>query len=326
MHLSHLPVFCRQLAALLRSGLPLVQALEHLARAFPREHYRRVAISTAQGLAQGHGFAAQLAGHPRLFPSLAVSVLQAGEENDNLPSALDIVSLHYQQRQQLRRELAKALFYPFLVLTLAVAAGIFVLWWVVPAFSLLYASLGTAMPPATSVIIAFSRWLTPFRLLAALALPLVVLLAARRWLKLATWRRRARIPLLGNVDCYNFCRLASLVLQGGHTLERALKLTARIFPRGPAPVLLREMLRGNDLSMAEEGGGELQSFLAQGEALGNMGQALEAAADYYRTRVEDQLSTVHKVAEPAAVLVVGGMVAVLLLSLMLPLFQLAVLF
>ncbi len=321
-----LPIFCRQLAGLLRAGLPLVGALEHLARTFPRSAYREAASTVARGLSQGHGFAEQLADFPRLFPALAVSVLQAGEENDNLPSALDIVCLYFQQRIQIRRDLAKALFYPALVFVLAVAAGVFVLWWVVPAFARLYVSLGAAMPPATATIVALSRWLTPLRLAAVVAFLLFAGLALGRWLAGADWRYRQRVPLLANVESYNFCRLVSMVLQGGHTLERALALTARVFPQGPAAGLLAELFRGNSLHDSEGKGGELNSFLAQGEALGNMGQSLEAAADYFQSRVSEQLSTVHKVAEPAAVLAVGGVVAVLLLSLMLPLFQLAAVF
>lgn len=321
--MNYLCLFTRQLAAMLRAGLALAVSLERLAASFPHKGYRRAAADIAGGLRQGYGLGSQMARHPRLFPRFFCLLVSAGEEHDSLLPALDTLTEHYHQRHRFSRRLARVLFYPCLLLLLAVGAGVFALWWVVPAFAGLYAAMGADVPPASAAVFALSRWLTPLRLLLAVSLLAAAGLSAAYCLRRLPWPAAARVPLLGAIAAYYFCHITAMVLAAGHGLERALELTAESFPRGPAPLALAGLRQGRYLSESLSQSGDLHSFVVQGESVGQLGHSLEQGAGFFRLRVDDGLDGLQQLAEPLSILVVGGVVAAMLLVLMLPMFQLA---
>jgi type II secretory pathway component PulF len=115
-----------------------------------------------------------------------------------------------------------------------------------------------------------------------------------------------------------------MVTDSGHTLEQALIMASAVSGKGPAPLALDRLRKGDSLYVALKGSpGVLRSFVAQGEITGELPAALGRAAEYYQTRVEESLDDFQRLLEPTAVLVVGGLVALMLLLLMLPMLQLA---
>src|SRR5690554_468004 len=196
---------------MVRAGLPLDISLKRLAATFPHGGYRRAAGEIAAGLLRGLGVSEQMAGYPRLFPRFFCLLVAAGEAHDSLVAALDTLAEHYRQRHQFSRRLARALFYPSLLTFLAFAAGVFALWWVVPAFAGLYSAMGAQVPAASAVVFALSRWLSPLRLLVLLALAAGAMLAVVLRLRCLRWPALSRVPLLGSIACYYFCQVTAMV-------------------------------------------------------------------------------------------------------------------
>ena len=320
-----LVLFTRQLAAMLRGGLPLVTCLQQLEGVFPDKKLTRAAGEIAQGLGQGYSFYHLLQSFPRLFPPFYLRMAEAGENGDSLLPVLDTLADYYHERELIKNRLARIMFYPVLLLAMAMSSGLLALWHVVPTFSNLYATLGTTIPPATEMVFAAAAAITPARLAGATVLFLIlataaVLLAVRKM----KWRTLAKLPLVGKISCYWFCRVCSMIVGVGHTLELALVMAAAVSNRGPAPAALEGIRSGSSLFTALEGSpGILRSFIAQGEITGELPAALARAADYYRIQVEESLDNFQRLLEPLAVLVVGGLVAAMLLVLMLPMLQLA---
>lgn len=319
-----LALFTRQLAAMLRGGLPLVTALHQLHGIFPHKGYRCAAGAIGQGLVKGHSLHALLRNHPRLFPSFYAKMVETGETGDSLLPALDTLADYYSERQQLRNRLLRILFYPLLLISVALASGLFALWRVVPTFGSLYATLGTEIPPATQRVFAVAEYLTPARFGLGLGMGAVLLAAAVFLVRRLKWPALAKAPLAGALSCYWFCRVSSMIVGAGHTLEQALIMAGAVSSRGPAPHALTQIRRGDTLYAALEGSPELlRSFIAQGEATGQLPAALARAAESYRDRVEEAVDDFQRLLEPVSVLLVGGAVALMLLVLMLPLLQLA---
>jgi len=281
----------------------------------------------AQGLRQGHSLAQLVQDRPRLFPSFYASLVAAGERADNLVSALEALTHYYQEKDRIKGRLLRIMFYPLLLLSVALGCGLLALWYVVPNFVHLYSSLGPAIPTATQRVFALAQAITPGRLgMAAVVMAALLALAVFVLTKLS-WPLLGRLPLAGNLTCYWFCQISAMITGVGHTLEQALSMAAAVSPRGPAPVALATIRRGEPLSASlDQGPGILRSFIAQGESIGQLPQALARAAEYYRGTVELSLDNFQRYLEPVSVLVVGALVAVMLLVLMLPILQLAWMF
>jgi len=323
--MKDLVLFARQLAAMLRGGLPLLESLNQLAQVFPHKGYKRAAREIGLGLTLGYSFFEQLANYPRLFPAFFMAMVQIGETGDSLLPALDTLAEYYSGRESIKNRLLGIMFYPLLLAAVATGSGVIALWYVVPGFSSLYGVLGTEIPAATRWIFAASREITPVRLLAAVSL-LAVLLGTAVWLlaKRAKWQTLAKLPLVGTIYCYWFCKVSAMITASGHTLEEALRMTATVSRRGPAPAALAAIREGSSLYSALEGSPEvLRSFVAQGERTGELPVALTKAAEYYGQRLEESMENFQRLLEPLSVLIVGGMVAAMLLVLMLPVLQLA---
>lgn len=320
-----LAIFTRQLAAMLRGGLPLVTALKQLEEVFPHKGYLAATKKIGQGLILGHSFYSLLADHQRLFPTFYVKMVETGETGDSLLPALDTLADYYSERQRLKSRVLRILFYPLLLISVALASGLFALWHVVPTFGDLYATLGSDIPPATTRLLALASYLTPARLGMGIGIALTLLLALGVFItRKLEWPFLAKLPLVGSILCYWFCRVSSMIVGAGHTLGVALTMTSLVSRRGPAPQALEQIRAGNTLFTALEGSpGILRSFIAQGEATGQLPAALTRATEYYRHRVEESLDNFQHLLEPLSVLLVGGGVALMLLVLMLPMLQLA---
>jgi type IV pilus assembly protein PilC len=323
--MKDLALFTRQLAAMLRGGLPLVESLNQLEQVFPHKGYKRAAGELGLGLTLGYGFSQQLVNFSRLFPVFYRAVAQIGETGDSLLPALDTLAEYYSDREKIKNRLLRIMFYPLLLIGVALGSGIIALWYVVPGFSSLYGVLGTEIPAATRLVFTAAKAVTPTRLLAA-AIILAALLGTAVWLfaKRVQWRTLAKVPLAGTLYCYWFCKVTAMIASAGHTLEQALSMAAAVSRRGPAPAALTAIREGSSLYSALEGSpGVLRSFVAQGERTGELPVALTKAAEYYGQRLEESMDNFQRLLEPLSVLIVGGMVAAMLLVLMLPVLQLA---
>lgn len=316
----HLSVFTGQLAAMLKGGLPLAAALNHLS-AYPHLGFAKTAHKAQVGLEAGKPFFSLL--EPKLFPALCRRIIQVGEENDSLIPALELLQHHYKRREEFSKRLARALFYPCLLLAVAIIGGLFALWQVVPTFERLYRTMAVEVPPATAMVFAISKQVTPQAfLIAALIFAAIIITLIFRG-KSLPWPVASRITLLGDLGCFYFCQVTLMTIQVGNNLEKALALTAETFPHGPARVAHQGLVQGKPLYQAIASPPLLASFLAQGEAVGELPQALERAAEYYRQRSEENLENIHRYAEPVTVLAVGVVILVMLLVLMMPMLQLA---
>lgn len=323
--MKKLALFTGQLVALLRGGLPLVEGLSQLGRVFPYKEYKRTAGDLATGLVEGYGFADQLKNYPRLFPAFYLSVVEIGEGSDSLIPALQTLEGYYDDREKLKNRFLRIMFYPLLLLAIASCSGAIALWYVVPGFSGLYGALGAEVPTASRWIFILAQKATPLRLFIAAAgvltiLGLTVWFFARR----VQWRTLARFPLVHTLLCYWFCKVTAMITATGHTLEQALSMAATVSPRGPAPTALAALRQGESLYAGLAGSpGVLRLFIAQGEQVGELPQALAKAAEYYSRQLEEGMENFQRLLEPLSMLLVGGAVAAMLLVLMLPVLELA---
>lgn len=330
--------FTRQLAALLRAGLPLLESLQMIARTQVRGAVWTLAGQIHADLQNGLSFSDALRRRGEVFGGLYVSLVGAGEVSGRLDLMLERICVHLEKTEALARRVRSALTYPAVVLSVAVAVLGVIMVAVVPAFETVFASFGAELPWATQWVIGTSRWLVqtaPWLLGAALSLVLMLAWAWRRSPAFVHWVDEVclALPLWGSLlhgaAVARWSRTLATLLAAGLPLAQALQSVREVCGhRRYAQATERvcdEILRGSSLhaALSQEAVFPmlLQQMSAVGEESGTLDHLLEKVADFQDAELEERMQRLSNLIEPATVLLLGLVVGALVLSLYLPVFQ-----
>ena len=331
-------VFNQQLATLLRAGIPVLQSLELLHRSqgnpFFKQVLARVLDDVRNGVALSDAFAAQ----GDLFPRLYSATLMAGERSGEIVAVLDRYVKHQQLLEDAWRRVKGALTYPLVLLTLACGLIGLLIGYVIPRFAVFYSAFSADLPLITKVVVTISTWVQG-HLPYIGGFLLVAVVVAPRWLrtergKLFRDRAILRVPFVGIIfklfALSQFVRSLATLLSGGTPLVSALEVaTSTVTNRAISTPLSRVTPRvreGQALWSSLELTGffpELTLAMVQvGEATGALEEMLFNVARFYDESIEVKLARVVTLIEPFVLIVMGGIVAFLVLSIYLPMFTL----
>lgn len=329
-------LFNQELAALLRAGLPLLQALELMHNRVEDEHFKSVLGDIRDRVESGEDLSEAFAAHGEMFPRLYPASLKAGERSGELEGVIRRF-IHYQQLVlSARKRAVSALVYPAILVSLSVIMVLALTAFVVPSFTKFYEGTGAELPVLTRVVVGVSHLIRgnwPL-VLAVIVLGLVVLW---RWGSTPSGRERLdhwklRVPLLGPVLHHfalsEFCRALSTLLAGGIPLVQAMEIAtgavgnARV--RHAIEPEIQRVRQGQSFHEAVEESGVFPSMAVDmaevGEATGALDEMLANVSDFFDEKVEVQLQRILALVEPALLVFMGVVVALILLSLYLPMF------
>lgn len=328
----------RQLAALLRAGLPLLQALQMLSRTQTHSGVVHLLERLHVDLENGMSLTAALARQGSVFGALYVALIEAGEASGRLDVMLERLADHLEKTQALARRVRAALFYPAVVLTVALLVLVVIMVAVVPAFEKVFASFGAQLPWATQWVIdvsrSFVRW-GPFLLAGLLALSIVLARAWRRSPAFVRWVDDALLALpvwgalLRQAAVARWSRTLATLLSAGLPLTDALNsVRGACGHPAYAQATLRvrdEVVRGSSLRLAMAPSPLFSPLLAQmcaiGEESGTLEHLLQKVADFEEAELDERIGYWSGLIEPVTVLVLGVMIGALVLALYLPIFQ-----
>jgi type IV pilus assembly protein PilC len=329
----------RQWAAMLRAGVPVVQALGMLCRSMSSRALLHTMNQVRQGVESGEPLHEALARHPQVFSGLYVHMVQAGESAGILDSMVERLSLTLEKNEALRSKIRSALMYPITVLVVALGIVVLILVLVVPVFEEVFQSFGAELPWATQLVVGLSDGLVqvwPVALPAALGLIWAVRQPSdasrhiRNWL--ARWWLRWPLigPLLTTSVVARWAQTLSALLAAGVPLTEALGPTAQacdhpVFARITRQ-LQRRVAQGSSLSEAMAQSGRFPAMIVQlcatGEETGSMDSLLSKAAGLMETELDDQVNGLTSLLEPLIIVVLGGFIGAILVAMYLPIFQL----
>ncbi len=335
---AELAATVRQLATLVSAGVPVADALGAVAEQAEQPVLVRALTVARARLREGAPLADALAASPRVFPPLLCDLVRAGEASGALAAVLLRVAEHTEASAALRARLRAALTYPA-VMTVATASVLgFLLAWVVPQVTRLFAESGARLPLPTRVLVGVTDFVrvtwwailllagaATWALRARAATP-----AGREWLD-AAW---LRLPLAGRVvrraAMARLARTLATLLAGGVPLETALGIAGAVVGNrrlAAAVAEAREAVRqGHALAPSLAASGAFPALLVQlaavGERGGSLAAMLERAAATYEDEVDAAVGTVTALVEPLLVLVMGAVVLALVTAILLPLFEL----
>jgi len=336
--LPELVVFSQELAALLRAGLPLVQSLAMLAERQRDERFKGHLERVVERVRSGGELSQAFAELGDAVPPLFASALRAGERTGDLERVLLRVVRYFKLVLDARKKVYTALVYPSVLLGLSLAMlGVMALY-VVPRFRLFYEAMDLAeLPLLTRLTLGTATALRdnlPWLALAGLvALPLAARWARSTAGELALARLRLALPALGRVfhgfAVSEFCRSLSTLLAGGLPLVQALDIAVgavgNAWVRHRLRPLLDRVREGAALhvALAETGVAPavVLDMVQVGESTGALDALLTHASEFLDEEVETRMQRLLQLIEPLLLVVVGGLVAVLLVSVYLPIFS-----
>jgi type IV pilus assembly protein PilC len=338
-----LATMTRQWAAMLKAGVPLVQALAMLCKSMAHKSLVRVMQTVLSDVTSGIALHDALARHPRVFSSLFVHMVQAGESAGILDEIMERLSQTLEKNEALRSKIRSALMYPMAVLLVATGILVLILMWVVPVFEDVFQSLGAPLPWSTQVVVSLSESLVQTwpLFLVMLALPIWAAkhqgpAASRFRLWAAQWFLRWPVlgPLLTTSIVARWSQTLSALLSAGVPLTEALGPTAQacdhpVFERATFQ-LQRRVVQGSSLSEAmgqtERFPAMIVQLCATGEETGALDTLLGRAGSLMVTELDDQVNGLTSLLEPLIIVVLGGLIGAILVAMYLPIFNLGQVF
>jgi type IV pilus assembly protein PilC len=327
--------FCRQLAAFVRAGIPLVEALGVIEEEADDKTLRQVLQTVQESLISGDTFSAALQPFETMFPQFFIDMVRAAELTGRLDDVLDEMSRYIRRDMEARAKIKSAITYPIIILFASVATVVVLAVFVLPRFKTFFESFNATLPLPTRMLISVTnffghRWFVIIGVLVLIATLLMALSRTERGRKIKD-RTLLRLPVLGEVIRYaiveRFCRLLSTMMGAGVPLPEAMAVLGQgtrnvLFQEGLADVR-DAMMRGEGLarpmSQTELFPSAVVQMVRVGENTGTLDQQLEVGSDYYGQELDYKITRLTAMFEPAVILFMGfavGFVALALISAM----------
>jgi type IV pilus assembly protein PilC len=330
-------IFNQELAALLKAGLPLLQTLDLMLERMKNPHFRSVLTDIRDRVKSGTDLSEAFTAHGDLFPRLYPSSLKAGERSGELEQVIRRFIRYMRLVLDARRRVISALIYPAVLVFLSVAMIAIMAIYVVPKFMSFFSELGDDLPLITQIVLAVSTFASSNWPLILIGL-IVGVIALRTWGRtetgrLALDRFKLRLPFLGPVlhrfAMSEFSRSLSTLLSGGIPLvpafEIAVSSVGNAYVRHRLEPTIQMVREGKPFHDALETSGIFTDMAVDmvkvGEATGSLDDMLSSVADFLDEQVETRMARLLSLVEPMMLVFMGIIIAILLVSIYLPMFS-----
>jgi general secretion pathway protein F len=335
---TELALFTRQLATLTRSGLPLDEALTAVSQQSESKRVQRITLGVRARVVEGNSLASALAEFPGAFPTLFRATIEAGEQAGRLDQVLERLAEYADRGQVMRNKLMLALLYPVFLTIVAIGVIIALMTYVVPKVVGVFDSIGQQLPPLTRGLIAMSDFLRAYGIYILIAIVVAVFLFTRA-MRGEEFRRKAhrqvlRLPLIGRLvrgaNTGRFMRTLGILFGSGVPILEALRIGSQVVTNVPmreaiddAAKRVREGVALNkSLSQSRLFPPITLHLIASGEASGKLDEMLDRAATNQERELETLIAAMVGIFEPVLILSMGGIVLLIVLAILLPIFDL----
>ncbi len=334
-----LAIFTRQFSTMLGAGLPLLTCLEILAKQTESAGLKRVLGEVRADVEGGLSLADALRRQPRVFDNLFVNMIESGETGGALDQILQRLATYLEKTVALQRKIRGAMIYPAIITVVAVGAIAVLLIFVIPVFAKMFEGVGRELPAMTQLVMKLSNFMK------VAALPLLIGIIAlftiiRRWHKTESGAKAIdplllKLPVFGDLirkqAIARFSRTLSTLLSSGVPIIDALEITAKSAGNWvieDAILKARVSIKGGEniadpLAKTAVFPPMVTQMIAIGEASGGLDEMLSKVADFYDAEVDQAVENLTNALEPIIMVFLGGIVGFLVISMYLPIFQLA---
>ena len=335
---TDLALLTRQLATLVRSGLPLEEALLAVSQQSEKPRVRSVLAGVRARVVEGRSLAEGLGAFPGVFPEIFRATVSAGEQSGHLDAVLERLADYTENRQILQQRIRNAMVYPVLLTVVCLGIVSLLLGYVVPEVVRVFEAGDRALPILTQILIAMSDFIRGWwwAILGGAAAGICLF---RRWLQAPAARRqfdsfRLRLPLVGRITRGNnaarFSRTFAILTASAVPVLEAMRISGEVISNVPmreavtdAAVRVREGAPiARSLAKSKLFPPMLIHLISSGETSGALESMLERAADNQERELDGVVNTAVGILGPLMILLMGGFVFVIVLALLLPIFEL----
>jgi len=337
---NDLLVFFRQMAVMLKSGVPLSQALELLAENMTNKEFGANILDVSKRLGSGEELSSSLSNYPRIFSPIMIGLIEAGEAGGILSPVLERLASLIEAQSKIRGQITGALIYPVAILVLAVTISLALLIFIVPTFDEMFKSMGAELPALTSFMLVLSRIVTSlgFLIIAPISLFIGFYLfnisystqSGRKFIDNLV----LKIPLFGDLilksELASMSDTLSTLINSGISIVEAIERCINASSNEIIKIALRRSIslvtQGQELSASLQTAKVIPRLLISmikiGEETGALSFMLENLANFYKREVEEAVTVLTKAMEPLVIFVVAAIVGTIVISLYLPMFSL----
>ena len=337
---NDLLVFFRQMSVMLKSGVPLSQALELLAENMTNKKFGANIFDVSKRLGSGEELSSSLGNYPRVFSPIMIGLIEAGEAGGILSEVLERLASLVESQSKIKGQITGALIYPVAILVLAVTISLALLIFIVPTFDDMFKSMGAELPALTSFMLVLSRIVTSLGFV--IVAPITIFIGFYFFnITYSTQSGRKfidglvlKIPLFGDLilksELASMSDTLSTLINSGISIVEAIERCINASSNEIIKIALRRSIslvtQGQELSTSLETAKVIPRLLISmikiGEETGALSFMLENLANFYKREVEEAVTVLTKAMEPAVIFVVAAIVGTIVISLYLPMFSL----
>jgi general secretion pathway protein F len=328
-------IFSRELASLIKSGLPILNAMTIILEQSDNPAFKTILSNVRNGLKDGSTFSATLLNYPKVFPSLYISLIRAGEDSGSLPEALLRIADYRLKQEESYSKLRMALAYPVLMVLVGIGTVVFMLTFVIPRLTRIFLSLDQSLPLPTRILIKLSSTLSQWWIWVVLAFAILIVRreAKNKAAKVVLSRFKLTLPLFGQLilksELGRFSRTLELLLKSGIPILRAINLAIPVVDNEVIKEQLRESYRaleqggsfGKSLKNSKLFPLFMTNLLIVGEESGRLNESLSEVAGAYERDTEEALKVMTNLLEPLLILFMGLVVGFIVVAMLLPVFD-----
>ncbi|WP_028841934.1 type II secretion system F family protein [Thermodesulfovibrio yellowstonii] len=331
--------FTRQFATLFASGVPVVQAFDALIGQIKNKNFKKILIQMRNDIEKGSSLADSMRRHPRVFSSLFVNMVRAGEEGGMLDKVLQRMADYFEKMIKLKRKIIGAMIYPSLVIAVAILVVAIIMIFVIPTFAKLFAEMGLDLPLPTRITIAMSNFMAKSGIFIFLGI--IIFFVFVKFFRRSENGRKItdsiflRIPVLGTIllkaSLSRFSRTLGTLLGSGVPILNSMEISARASGNKVMEDVVIDMKEditaGKSLTEVLKSKPEIfppifVQMVNVGESTGATDEMLNKVADFYDEEVDNTVANLMSMLEPALIVFLGVTIGFIVVSLYLPIFKL----
>lgn len=335
--LDDLVIFSRQLATMVNSGIPLIEAIDILGLQVEKPDFRKVLLKVKNDIETGSSLSEAMAVHPNIFSPLYINMVRAGESSGLLDEILDRLSGYLEKAAALARKIRSSLIYPAVVVSMAALITLILILKVIPTFKGIFETLGGTLPLPTRILIAFSDLVrTMFVYIVAVLVVAVILFG--RFIRTDKGRLMfdrfcLKAPVFGvmfqKVAIAKFARTLSTLTKSGVPILISLEIVSKTAGNKVLELAINEVRKG--VREGEMIAGPLSKtglfppmvvrMIAVGEKTGKLENMLSKIADFYEEQVDAAVSGLTSLIEPLIIAFLGIVIGGIVIAMFLPIFK-----
>ena len=332
-------VFTRQLATMMKAGLPLMQAFEIVARGHSNPSMTEMLMQVRSDVEQGSALGKSFSKYPKYFDRFYCNLVSAGESGGVLESLLDKLAVYKEKTQAIKKKVKTALTYPIAIIVVALALIFIMMMFVLPAFKEVYANMGAELPSLTQLVMSLSDLFVDYGWIMIILLIVSAFGLYKLHEKSPTFQKRIdalilRLPVFGTIvrkaTIARWARTTSTLFAAGVPLVEVLDSVAgasgNILYEEATQDIRAKVTQGLSLTSSMQSTDMFPNMVIQmaaiGEESGSLDDMLNKAAEFYEDEVDNSVSRLSALMEPIIMVVLGSLIGILLIAMYLPLFNL----